>query len=55
MITIIDNRNNKAGLEIDEQGYGKWYAWNPLTDLIISTKFKYEAETIAKSPEEWDI
>ena len=53
---IIDNRNEKAGLEINEDGEGKWYVRNKKTDSILPTKSKKEAELNIK-PENinsWD-
>jgi len=53
---IIDNRNEKAGLEINEDGQGKWYVRNKKTDSILPTKSKKEAELNIK-PENinsWD-
>lgn len=54
MLLILDNRNEKQGLEI-ECGYGKWYAYNKESDKLIACKFKYEAQEIINNPQEWDI
>jgi len=54
MILILDNRNEKQGLEI-EGGYGKWYAYNDENNKLIACKYKYEAKEIVDNPEEWDI
>ena len=53
---IIDNRNEKAGLEINKDGQGKWYVRNKKTGSILPTKSKKEAELNIK-PENinsWD-
>ena len=55
MIEIIDNRNGKQDLEIDVEGYGKWYAHNPINGFIIPCKFKWQAQEIKNNPECWDI
>jgi hypothetical protein len=55
MIEIIDNRNGKQDLEIDLEGYGKWYAWNTESDKIVPCKFKWQAQEIKNNPECWDI
>lgn len=55
MIQILDNRNQKEGLEIDQFGYGKWYAYNEQTDLLVGCKYKWQAQEIKQNPENWDI
>jgi hypothetical protein len=55
MIYIIDNRNEKQDLEIDFEGYGKWYACNSESGKLIGCKYKYEAKDIVENPENWDI
>lgn len=47
-LKVIDNRNHKDGLEIYEDGNGKWYVHNEETDKILAVKYKYEAEYIIK-------
>ena len=55
LIEIIDNRNGKADLEIDAEGYGKWYAHNPINGLIIPCKYKWQVKKIQEEPKHWDI
>jgi hypothetical protein len=55
LIEIIDNRNGQAELEIDSEGYGRWYAHNPISRLIIACKYKSQAKDIQRNPESWDI
>lgn len=54
MILIINNKNERAGLEIDN-GYGKWYAYNNQNGKLIPCRYKYEAQQIVNNPQEWDI
>ena len=54
-IHIIDNRNEKADLEIDNEGYGRWYVWNECTDKIVATRTKQQATEIRTNFNEWDI
>ena len=54
MILIINNKNERAGLEIDN-GYGKWYAYNNQNGKLIACRYKYEAQQIINNPQEWDI
>ena len=51
---IIDNRNQKAGLEIDEDGNGKYYVRNIKTGTIVSVKTKSEAQVTIANPESFD-
>ena len=55
MIHIIDNRDEKADLEMYADGYGNWYAWNDESDKCIACKYKYEAKDIKDWSEHWDI
>jgi len=55
MISIIDNRNQKEGFEIDNFGYGKWYVQNDLSGKLISCKYKHQAIEIIRNPQKWDI
>jgi hypothetical protein len=54
MILILDNRNEKQGLEICE-GYGNWYVYNTDNDKLVACKYKYEANEIKRNPQDWDI
>ena len=49
-LEILDNRNHKEGLEIYEDGYGKWYAFNPETGKIMACKFKWQAQELVDNP-----
>ena len=55
MIQILDNRKGQQDLEIDNEGYGRWYAYNPKTHQIIGCKYKQEAIEIKRNPNDWDI
>lgn len=47
---IIDNREGKADLEIDEDGSGRWYVENKKTGSIVSLRTKAEAQAEVKNP-----
>ena len=47
---IIDNRNEKADLEIYEDGNGKWYVINNKTQNLVAVKSKAEAQNEIKNP-----
>ena len=51
---IIDNRNQKAGLEIDEAGDGKYYVKNIKTGNIVAVRTKNEAQVTIANPENFD-
>ena len=53
---VIDNRNEKEGLEILEDGSGKWVVRNKKTGKIIYSKTKKDAEFLATKDgsENWD-
>ena len=51
---ILDNRKEQEGLEINEEGYGKWYVKNIKTGSIAAAKTKVEAQFMAKNPDSWD-
>jgi len=51
---IIDNRNQKAGLEIDEDGNGKYYVRNIKTGSLVAVKTKNEAQVTKANPESFD-
>ena len=51
---IIDNRNQKAGLEIDEDGNGKYYVENIKTGKIVAVKTKKEAQETIRNPKSFD-
>ena len=51
---IIDNRNQKAGLDIDEEGNGKYYVINIKTGSIVAVKTKSEAQVTIANPESFD-
>ena len=51
---IIDNRNQKAGLEIDEEGNGKYYVRNIKTDSLVAVKTKNEAQVTKANPRSFD-
>lgn len=51
---IIDNRNQKAGFEIDEEGNGKYYVRNIKTGSLVAVKTKNEAQVIKANPENFD-
>jgi uncharacterized protein YukE len=51
---IIDNRNQKAGLEIDEDGNGKYYVENIKTGKIVAVKTKKEAQETIQNPKSFD-
>jgi len=55
MIHIIDNRDEKAGLEIYADGYGNWYAWNEENGKEIACKYNCQAKEIKDCPEAFDI
>ena len=55
LIEIVDNRNEKVGLDIDAEGYGRWYAHNPLNGKIIGCKYKWQAKQIQEDPFGLDI
>lgn len=44
---VIDNRNEKEGLEIEEDGSGKWVVRNKKTGKIVYSKTKKDAEFLA--------
>ena len=50
---IIDNRGEKEGLEIYEDGSGKWYVENKKTGLIADFRTKAEAQEGIINPD-WD-
>jgi hypothetical protein len=50
---IIDNRGEKAGLEIDEDGSGRWYVENKKTGSIADFRTKSEAQEGIRNPD-WD-
>lgn len=50
---IIDNRNGKAGLEIEEDGLGNWVVRNKKTDRLTYTKTKKQAQQELKDLD-WD-
>lgn len=50
---ILDNRNEKEGLEIYEDGSGKWYVRNKITGKIADAKSKKEAQELINNPD-WD-
>ena len=54
MILILDNRNEKQGMEICD-GYGSWYAYNTDSGKCIPCKYKYQAQEIKQNPLSWDI
>ena len=54
-IKILDNRNGKADLEIDEFGNGKWYVWNECTDKCIAVPTKQDAMIIKRYSTQYDI
>ena len=45
---VIDNRNQKADLEIDEDGAGNWYVQNNKTGRNIAASTKKEAQFLSK-------
>lgn len=47
---IIDNRGEKAGIEIQEDGTGKWYVQNKKTGRLIALKTKADAQAEVKNP-----
>ena len=51
---IIDNRNQKAGLEIDEEGNGKYYVRNLKTGSLVAVKTKNEAQVTQANPRSFD-
>ena len=51
---IIDNRNKKEGLEIDEDGNGKYYVENIKTGKIVAVKTKKEAQETIQDPKSFD-
>jgi hypothetical protein len=51
---IIDNRNKKAGLEINEEGDGKYYVENIKTGKIVAVKTKKEAQETIQNPKSFD-
>ena len=51
---IVDNRNFKENLEIDDSGYGKWYVRNKKTGSLVAAPTKAAAEKLAKDPKSWD-
>lgn len=55
MIQILDNRKEQYDLEIDNEGFGKWYIYNTDNNKIISCKYKSEAIEIKRNPNDWDI
>ncbi len=55
MVHIIDNRDGKADLEIYEDGYGNWYAWNDENDKCIACQHRCDALDIKNMPHNWDI
>ena len=50
---IIDNRDGKAGLEIEEDGLGNWVVRNKKTDKLTYTKTKKQAQQELKDLD-WD-
>lgn len=50
---IIDNRNGKAGLEVEEDGSGNWVLRNKKTDRTLNTKTKKQAQQELKDLD-WD-
>ena len=53
---VVDNRNQKAGLEINEDGTGKWYIINKKTGNLFPALGKREAVFYSKPEniESWD-
>ena len=51
---IIDNRNKKAGLEIDEEGTGKYYVRNIKTGSLVAVKTKNAAQVTKANPRSFD-
>lgn len=49
---IIDNRDGKADLEIEGKE-GSWYVRNKVTDKIVATTTKKEAQSLVDNPD-WD-
>lgn len=52
---IIDNRNNLAGLEIQDNGDGNWYVLNPATGNCIAVRYKQQAKLIVKNSDLWEL
>jgi len=50
---IINNIGNRAGLEIDENGNGRFYVRNKVTGKVVGVKNKSEAED-ARRQLDWD-
>lgn len=50
---IINNRGGRAGLEIDNEGNGRYYVRNKVTDRIVAVKNKAEAEDSLRNLD-WD-
>ena len=50
---IINNIGNRAGLEIDEDGNGRFYVRNKVTGKVVGVKNKSEAED-ARRQLDWD-
>ena len=55
MIEIIDNRNQKEGLEIDIFNMGRWYAYNRESGKMVACKYKWQAQEVKSNPQNWDI
>ena len=51
---IIDNRNQKAGFEIDEEGNGKYYVRNIKTGSLVAVKTKNAAQETKANPRSFD-
>jgi len=51
---IIDNRDNKAGRDIEEDGTGKYYVRNIKTGKDVGVKTKKDAQVIIANPQIFD-
>lgn len=54
---VIDNRGGKEGLEIEEDGSGRWVVRNKKTGKLVNSKTKKDAEFLAKpenAKSNWD-
>ena len=54
-IHILDNRNGKQDLVIDEFGNGKWYVYNEYTNKCIAVPTKADALYIKKYYTDFDL
>lgn len=55
MLSIIDNRGEGYGLEIDSEGNGKFYVLNHETGVCVALKYKKQAKEVIKNAEYYGL